>query len=480
MFRLSAFELSKLLKNKKISSGEITRYCLNRIKTLDCEIESFITIAENEALKAAKIADNLILKGEASLLSGVPYAVKDNICTKGIKTTCASEMLKNFIPPYNATAVENLNGAVMLGKLNMDEFGMGSSTETSFFGKTKNPFDYSRVPGGSSGGAAAAVSAGMVPFALASDTGGSVRQPAAFCGVVGLKPTYGRVSRYGLIAYASSLDQIGVITRDVKDAALVLSRISGEDEKDSTSLPSASDFCLENDIKDLKIGIPKEFFSDSINAEVKEKVLDCEKVLEKLGAKCEECSLLSADSALAAYYIIASAEASSNLARYDGVRYGFRAESNNLAEMYKNTRTLGFGDEVKRRIMLGSFVLSAGFKDEYYKKAGNARNLIINEFDQCFEKYDVLITPTTVETAFKFGDKKTPVQMYASDFCTVPVNLAGLPAISVPCGKDESGMPAGIQIIGKKFDEQTVLNVAYALEQELKLDLKPQLRGEAL
>ena len=479
MHNKSVLELSKLLNNKEISSSEITKYCLERIKKYDSEIQSFITVCEDEAIKAAQNADEMISNGNYGLFTGIPYGVKDNICIKGIKTTCASKMLESFVPPYSATAVERLSDAVILGKLNMDEFGMGSSTENSYLKKTKNPFDYLRVPGGSSGGAAAAVSAEFIPFALASDTGGSVRQPAAFCGVVGIKPTYGRVSRYGLVAYASSLDQIGIISKNVKDESFVLSGISGKEEKEATTVSEECELNIKGDIKGLKIGVPKEYFSGSINAEVKEKVLSCLETLESLGAKCEEYSLLSTDKALSAYYIIACAEASSNLARYDGVRYGLRADGNTIEEMYKNTRTFGFGDEVKRRIMLGSFVLSAGFKDEYYKKANYARCLIASEFEKCFETFDAIITPTTVETAFKFGEKKTPAEMYASDLCTVPVNLAGLPAVSIPCGKDKGGMPIGVQIIGKKFDEQMILNIAYAMEQELKLDLKPDQRGEA-
>jgi len=422
---------------------------------------------------------------EDNLLYGIPIALKDNIVTKGIKTTCASHILENFIPVYDAFVVEliNKNNMIILGKLNMDEFAMGGSTEYSYFKKTKNPWNLNKVPGGSSGGSAAAVAANMVPWALGSDTGGSIRQPASFCGVVGLKPTYGLVSRYGLVAFASSLDQIGPITKDVTDSAMLLNIIAGHDERDTTSedMPK-KDYtkCLKNDVKGLKIGVPKEFFAEGINQEVKETLEKTIQEYKNMGAEVEEFSLDIAQYSLATYYIIACAEASSNLGRFDGIRYGYRTpEFKNLKELYKKSRTEGFGDEVKRRIILGTYVLSSGYYDAYYKKAQQVRTLVMNEFNKAFEKYDVILTPTSPTVAFDIGAKSSnPLEMYLSDICTVSVNIAGLPGISVPCGVDSQGMPIGVQLIGNKFCEETILNAAYTLEQKIKFreNYKPEFK----
>lgn len=412
-------------------------------------------------------------KGEqTSRFAGIPIGIKDNMCTKGIKTTCSSKMLENFVAPYDATVIEKLDaeGIISLGKLNMDEFAMGASTEYSAFKKTKNPWNLNTVPGGSSGGSAAAVAANLVPWALGSDTGGSIRQPSSFCGVVGLKPTYGLVSRYGLVAFASSLDQIGPITKDVKDSAMLLNLIAGHDERDTTSINRPKvDYteCLKNDVKGLKIGVPKEFFGEGINPEVKEKLQEAIEKYKELGAIVEECSLDIAEYALATYYIIACAEASSNLGRFDGIRYGYRTQNfENLKDIYKNSRSEGFGPEVKRRIILGTYVLSSGYYDAYYKKALEVRTLVKQEFDKMFEKYDVLLTPTSPTVAFEIGTRSNnPLEMYLADICTVSVNIAGLPGISVPCGVDSKGMPIGMQLIGDKFQEETILNAAYTYEQ---------------
>ena len=407
------------------------------------------------------------------------------MCTKGVKTTCSSKMLENFIAPYDATVIEKLNneGIISLGKLNMDEFAMGASTEYSAFKKTKNPWNLNTVPGGSSGGSAAAVAANLVPWALGSDTGGSIRQPSAFCGVVGLKPTYGLVSRYGLVAFASSLDQIGPITKDVQDAALLLNLIAGHDEKDTTSINNEKvDYtkCLKNDVKGLKIGVPKEFFGEGINAEVKAKLQEAIEKYKELGAIVEECSLDIAEYALATYYIIACAEASSNLGRFDGIRYGYRTKNfENLKDIYINSRSEGFGQEVKRRIILGTYVLSSGYYDAYYKKALEVRTLVKQEFDKKFEKYDVLLTPTSPTVAFEIGTRSNnPLEMYLADICTVSVNIAGLPGISIPCGVDSKGMPIGMQLIGDKFKEETILNAAYTYEQATKFreKYKPEFK----
>ena len=409
------------------------------------------------------------------------------MCIKGVKTTCASKMLENFIAPYNATVIEKINeeSLISLGKTNMDEFAMGSSTETSYFKKTKNPWDLTRIPGGSSGGSAVAVASNMVPWALGSDTGGSIRQPSALCGVVGLKPTYGLVSRFGLIAYASSLDQIGTFTKDVKDASILLNVIAGHDDKDTTSANiEKKDYtkALKNDIKGLKIAVPKEFFGEGINIEVKENLENAIRKYKELGAIVEEVSLDIANYALAAYYIIACAEASSNLGRFDGIRYGYRTPKfNNLKDIYINSRSEGFGDEVKRRIILGTYVLSSGYYDAYYKKGQQVRTLVKNKFDEVFKNHDIILTPTSPTTAFKIGEKSdNPLEMYLSDICTVSVNIAGLPGLSIPCGVDSKGLPVGMQLIGKRFDEETILNAAYTYEQATKFreTYKPQYKAK--
>ena len=476
-------EYAELLKQRKLSSVELTKQYLARIEKADAQIGSYITVCPDEALAAAGKADERIAKGEATLLTGIPVGIKDNICTEGITTTCASKMLYNFVPPYDATVTKRLKneGAVILGKLNMDEFAMGSSTESSYFKKTKNPYDLTRVPGGSSGGSAASVSADLAPYALGSDTGGSIRQPAAFCGNVGLKPTYGLVSRFGLIAFASSLDQIGSFTKDVTDCAIVLNAIAGYDKMDSTSVDAdKTDYtkALGLPLKGMKIGVPKQYLESGIQTEIREAVENASKVYEMLGAECEECSLPLSKYALPAYYLISSAEASSNLARFDGIKYGYRAEEyHGLAELYEKTRSEGFGEEVKRRIMLGTYALSSGYYDAYYKKAQQVRTLIKRDFTACFEKYDVLLTPTTPTTAYKFGEKSDPVAMYMGDICTVAVNIAGLPAISIPAGLDKKGMPIGIQLIANSFEEHKLLTAAFAYERETGYEkLRPTIK----
>lgn len=473
LYKLTAHESMDLLAKKEVTSQELTQAVIDRIETVDKQVESYITNTFESALETAKAVDEKIAKGEELMpLEGVPMAIKDNICTKDITTTCASKMLENFVPPYDAFAANKVKeiNAPMLGKLNMDEFAMGSSTENSYFKKTKNPFDLSRVPGGSSGGSAAAVSADLAMYTLGSDTGGSIRQPASFCGVVGLKPTYGLVSRFGLVAFASSLDQIGPLAKDVTDAALVMNLIAGHDDMDSTSLNvPETDYTSElgKDIKGMKIGVPKEYLGEGIDEEVKQKILDAIKVYEDLGAKVEYFEMSASKYALPAYYIISSAEASSNLARYDGVKYGFRAEGfEDLLDMYKKTRSEGFGSEVKRRIMLGTYALSSGYYDAYYKKAQQVRTIIKNDFDKAFEKYDVVLTPTSPITSFKIGEKTTdPMQMYLADICTVSINIAGLPALSMPCGFDKNNLPVGLQLIGDSFAEKTILKAAYAYEK---------------
>lgn len=476
-------EYAELLKQRKLSSVELTKQYLARIEKADAQIGSYITVCPDEALAAAGKADERIAKGEATLLTGIPVGIKDNICTEGITTTCASKMLYNFVPPYDATVTKRLKneGAVILGKLNMDEFAMGSSTESSYFKKTKNPYDLTRVPGGSSGGSAASVSADLAPYALGSDTGGSIRQPAAFCGNVGLKPTYGLVSRFGLIAFASSLDQIGSFTKDVTDCAIVLNAIAGYDKMDSTSVDAdKTDYtkALGLPLKGMKIGVPKQYLESGIQTEIKKAVENAIKVYEMLGAECEECSLPLSKFALPAYYLISSAEASSNLARFDGIKYGYRAEEyHGLTDLYEITRSEGFGEEVKRRIMLGTYALSSGYYDAYYKKAQQVRGLIKRDFAACFEKYDVLLTPTTPTTAYKFGEKSDPVAMYMGDICTVAVNIAGLPAISIPAGLDKKGMPIGIQLIANSFDERKLLTAAFAYERETGYEkLRPTVK----
>ena len=482
---LTVHELMEKLDKKELTSEEITKAYVDRINEKEKDVKAFVTTLCDEALEKAKEIDEKRKNGEAkSNLSGIPIGIKDNICTKGIRTTCSSRMLEDFISPYNATVTEKLleEDLIDLGKLNMDEFAMGASTEYSYFKKTSNPWNLNTVPGGSSGGSAAAVAAELVPWALGSDTGGSIRQPASFCGVVGLKPTYGLVSRYGLVAFASSLDQIGPITKDVKDAAILLNIIAGHDERDTTSYDvPKKDYTksLENDIKGLKIGIPKEYFGEGINEEVKEKLEEAIETYKKMGAEIEEFSLDIAQYALATYYIIACAEASSNLGRFDGIRYGHRTENfTNLKELYRNSRSEGFGPEVKRRIILGTYVLSSGYYDAYYKKAQQVRTLVKKEFDKAFEKYDVLLTPTSPTVAFEIGTKSNnPLEMYLADICTVSVNIAGLPGISIPCGVDSKNMPIGMQLIGNKFEEEKILNAAYKFEQECKFrdKYKPSL-----
>ena len=471
--QLTIHEAHRLLKTKQLSSVELTKACLEHIHRVEPKVHALVTITDELAIKQAQKADEIIAAGgDINPLAGIPVLIKDNMCTKGIPTTCSSKMLENFVPPYDATVVEKLNdcGAVVIGKANMDEFAMGSSTEHSAMFATHNPWDLSRVPGGSSGGSAAAVAAGETIYALGSDTGGSIRQPAGFCSVTGLKPTYGRVSRYGLVAFASSLDQIGPITRDVTDCALVLNAIAGYDPRESTSAPQAiPDYtrCLTTELKGLRIGIPREYFVEGMQAEVETAIRVAISKLEELGANIEwEVSLPHTPHALAVYYIIAPSEAMANLARYDGVKYGFSyQEAENMWDAMEKTRQYGFGDEVKRRIMLGTYALSAGYYDAYYLKAQKVRTLIRQEFDQAFEKYDALVTPTSPTVPFKMGEKiDDPVQMYLSDVCTLPINIAGLPAISIPAGFAE-GLPIGMQIIGKPFSEETLLKIAYAYQQ---------------
>ena len=479
---LTVHELQEKLRNKELTVKEITKAYVDRINEKEKDVQAFVTTlteeAENKAEEIQKKIDNKEIEGE---LAGIPIGIKDNICTKGIKTTCSSKMLENFVSPYDATVMEKINeeNLINLGKLNMDEFAMGGSTEHSYFKVTKNPWNLSRVPGGSSGGSAAAVAANLVPWALGSDTGGSIRQPASFCGVVGLKPTYGLVSRYGLVAFASSLDQIGPITKDVRDSALLLNIIAGHDKKDTTSVNREKiDYtkCLKNDVKGLKIGVPKEFFGEGINSEVKETLQKSIEKYKELGAEIEEFSLDIAKYSLAAYYIIACAEASSNLGKFDGIRYTYRTgEFKNLKELYKKSRSEAFGPEVKRRIILGTYVLSSGYYDAYYKKAQQVRTLVMNKFSKAFEKYDVILTPTSPTVAFGIGTKsENPLEMYLSDICTVSVNIAGLPAISIPCGVNSEKMPIGMQIIGNKFEEEKILNAAYTFEQAVEFRKKYQ------
>lgn len=475
--QLSAIELGAKIKKREISVMEATKAQLEKIKENDSKFNCYVTLLEGEALARALEVQQLIEAGELqdSPLAGVPVAVKDNICTKGVKTTCASKILYNFKPPYQATVVDRLNqaGAVLIGKVNMDEFAMGSTTETSFFGATKNPWNTEHVPGGSSGGATAAVAAEEAFYSLGSDTGGSIRQPSSFCGVTGIKPTYGTVSRYGLIAYASSLDQIGPIARNVSDCATALDLISGYDKKDSTSV-NRMDYqyasALMDDVKGMKIGIPKGYLGSGLDSEVKSSVLAAADRLREKGAIVEEFDLAAVDYAIPAYYVIASAEASSNLSRYDGVKYGYRTEDfESLQEVYKKSRSEGFGDEVKRRMMIGAFVLSSGYYDAYYNKALKVKAIIKEGFDKAFADYDILLGPTAPSTAPKLGESLAdPLKMYLGDIYTVSVNLAGLPAISLPCGVDSKGLPIGLQLIGKHFGEKDIIRAAYSFEQTKK------------
>ncbi len=463
-------ELHEGLRNKEFTSVELTKETFERIHALEPKVEAFVTLNEEEALKQAAAADEKGYGEEASL-QGLPIGIKDNIVTRDLLTTASSRMLEDFNPIYDAHVMELLKaeGAVNVGKLNMDEFAMGGSTETSYFKKTKNPWDLTKVPGGSSGGSAAAVASGEVLASLGSDTGGSIRQPSSFCGVTGIKPTYGTVSRYGLIAYGSSLDQIGPIAKDVTDCATILETIASHDVKDSTSVEREYDFtsALKDDVKGMKIGIPRDYFGDGLSADVKEQILNAVKVLEEKGAVVEEFDLSLVKYAIPAYYIIADAEASSNLARFDGVKYGYRTEEyEGLHNMYKKTRSEGFGPEVKRRIMLGSFVLSSGYYDAYYLKALRTKALIKKEFDRAFEKYDMILSPAAPSTAPRLGESLSdPLQMYLGDIYTVSVNLAGLPGITVPCGMDDKGLPIGMQLIGDCFSEKKLFRAAYTYEQ---------------
>jgi aspartyl-tRNA(Asn)/glutamyl-tRNA(Gln) amidotransferase subunit A len=473
LFSLTIHEASEKLRKREVSSQELTEVVFQRISETDDTVRSYITLCRDAALVQAKQADTrLNQEPSASPLLGIPVAIKDNFLTKGVRTTCASRILNNFIPPYDATSVAKLRsaGAVITGKTNLDEFAMGSSSENSAFFSTRNPWDLERVPGGSSGGSAASVAADQCIAALGTDTGGSIRQPAAFCGIVGLKPTYGRVSRYGIIAFASSMDQVGPMTKDVRDCALLLEVISGHDPADSTSVncpvPPYSK-SLTGDIAGLRLGIPKEYFTAGLQPAVDEAVRGAIRQLENSGAIIEEISLPYTEYAVAVYYVIATAEASSNLARYDGIRFGHRAAAKDLTETYMLSRAEGFGPEVKRRIMLGTYALSAGYYDAYYLKAQKVRALIHRDFDEAFKHCDAIVTPTSPTTAFKITEKiQNPLEMYLSDICTISINLAGVPAISVPCAFDGEGLPIGMQIIGKHFDEATILRIAYAHEQQ--------------
>lgn len=478
--QLTAHEVTRLIREKKVTAQEVIQDVFEQIDKVDDLIKSFLVLTREEALKQAKEIDIKVKNGEKlPPLAGVAVAIKDIIATQGTETTCGSKILKGFVPPYNATVINKLKkaGAIVIGKTNMDEFAMGSSTENSAFFPTHNPWDLKRVPGGSSGGSTAAVAADETVIALGTDTGGSVRQPASLCGMVGLKPTYGRVSRYGLVAYASSLDQIGPITKDVIDCALLMKVISGHDNMDSTSVnlevPDYLKSCQAG-IKDLKIGVPKEYFIEGIDPEVKDALDKALKIFEKLGAKIEETSLPHTEYSLPTYYLIATAEASSNLARYDGVQYGYRVEGyEDLSSMYQKTRSEGFGSEVKRRIMLGTYALSSGYYDAYYLKAQKVRTLIKEDFDKAFRKYDILITPTSPTPAFKLKEKVLDsLTMYLSDIYTITINLAGIPAISLNCGYSKGNLPIGLQIIGKHFSEGTILRAAYNFEQNNDVEKK--------
>ncbi len=485
---LSALELSRKIKAKELSVADAVKAQLEIIKQRDSEYGCYITVLEDDAYAQAEAVQARINSGEleASLLAGVPMAVKDNICTKGIKTTCASKILYNFEPTYDATVIEKLKkaGAVIIGKTNMDEFAMGSTTETSFFGETKNPWNRNCVPGGSSGGSAAAVAAEEAYYALGSDTGGSIRQPAGYCGVTGIKPTYGTVSRYGLIAYASSLDQIGTLGRNVSDCTAALEAISGHDCKDSTSAPTKSYRYIDalvDDVKGMRIGIPKDYLGNGIEPEVKEGILKAAELLRNKGAVIEEFELHSVEFAVPSYYVIACAEASSNLSRFDGVKYGYRTpDFEGLQDVYKKTRSEGFGNEVKRRMMIGAFVLSSGYYDAFYNKALKVRAIINEGFMKAFTKYDILLGPIAPETAPRLGESLSdPLKMYLSDIYTVSVNLAGLPAISLPCGKDGKGLPIGLQLIGKHFGERDIIRAAYSFEQAVRYERPATLGKEA-
>lgn len=475
LYDKTAHELHNLLTAKEISATELMAEVFKRVDDMEDKIGAYLELTRDKAAADAKAVDDKIARGEViAPLEGIPCAVKDNICTKGIKTTCASKILENFIPPYDATAYVKLAAQrpILIGKANMDEFAMGGSTENSAFHVTRNPHNLERVPGGSSGGSAAAVAGGEAVFALGSDTGGSIRQPASFCGVVGFKPTYGRVSRYGLVAFASSLDQIGPITRDVTDCALVLNAICGHDDMDSTStVAQVPDFTksLIADVKGLRIGLPKEYFVKGIDAEIESAVRNVAKKFESLGAEIVDVSLPHTEYAISTYYLIAPAEAATNLERYDGVSYGARVDGADVVEMMTNTRTEKFGAEVKRRIMIGNYALSAGYYDAYYLKALKVRTLIQRDFVEAFKDVDLILTPTTPNAAFKLGEMTSdPLKMYLQDICTVPVNIAGLPGVSIPCGFTSDKLPIGFQLIGKALDEATILKAAFTYEQAIK------------
>ncbi len=472
MHNQTLIELSNALKAKKISSVELTQQYLKRIKQFNSQLNTFITVTEEVALEQAKAADAQIAAGKAGVLTGIPIAQKDIFCTQGIKTSCGSKMLDNFISPYNATSVEQLNaaGMVLLGKTNMDEFAMGSSNETSYYGPVKNPWDVTKIPGGSSGGSAAAVAARITPCATGTDTGGSIRQPAALCGITGLKPTYGRVSRYGMIAFASSLDQAGPMAQSAEDAALLLGAMAGYDPKDSTSINvPVPDYTktLNEDLTGLKIGLPYEYFGAGLNPQVAAAIEDLIRALEKLGARILKISLPHTDLAASVYYVLAPAECSSNLARYDGVRYGYRCQNPvDIEDLYKRTRSEGFGKEVKRRILIGTYVLSSGYYDAYYRRAQKVRRLIRDDFLNAFQSVDVILTPSTPTPAFAIGEKMTdPVAMYLSDVYTIAVNLAGVPGLSFPIGFSSAGLPIGGQLIGGYFSEPKLLNIAHRYQQ---------------
>ena len=471
LIRTNLRELRKSLDSKEISAAELCGEYFKRIEAVDPELLSYITVTKEKALKDAENAQKLIDEGKATALTGIPLAIKDNICIDGVRTTCARKMLENFVPPYNATVIEKLNaeGYVLLGRTSMDEFAMGGSNQTSAFAKTKNPYDLECVPGGSSGGSAAAVSASLAPAALGSDTGGSIRQPSSFCGVTGIKPTYGRVSRYGLVAFASSLDQIGPICNDARDCAVILNAICGHDRHDATSARvDTPDFTekLGQPIKGMKIALPKEFFAEGVDDAVKTAVMSAAHELEKQGAVLVECSMPGLKYAIPAYYLIACAEAASNLSRFDGIKYGFRGEGRTFEELIRDSRSRGFGEEVKRRILLGNYALSSGYYDAYYKKALALKQEIIRQYNQIFEQADVILTPTAPTPAYKIGSQDSdPVKMYQADICTVTVNIAKLPGVSTTCGYTGSGLPVGMSIIGKRFDEQTILQCADAFEQ---------------
>jgi aspartyl-tRNA(Asn)/glutamyl-tRNA(Gln) amidotransferase subunit A len=477
LYESTIHELQDKLRAGVTTSAEIVSSVFGRIDAVEKDVHAYITLMRESALAEAERADLALDRGERRALTGIPVALKDIFCTKGVRTTCGSRILDNFVPPYDATVVERLRtaGAVFVGKTNMDEFAMGSSTENSFFGATRNPWDLERIPGGSSGGSAAAVAADECIAAFGSDTGGSIRQPASLCGVVGMKPTYGRVSRYGLVAFASSLDQIGPFTKDVEDCAILMNVIAGYDPRESTSVPQeVPDYrrFLGRDIEGWRVGIPKEYFIDGIDPEVEAAIRETVRVVEGAGAKCVEVSLPHTDYCVAAYYVVAPAEASSNLARYDGVKYGFRSEENrDLIEMYKKTRSAGFGAEVKRRIMIGTYALSSGYYEAYYKKASQVRGLIKRDFDEAFATCDVIITPTSPTPAFRIGEKTDdPLQMYLSDIFTISANLAGIPGISVPCGFTAGGLPIGVQFLAGHFQEGRLIQFASAYETHAKIE----------